>query len=405
MDYTKRVQQLESERTFSLLTRISEIVGAGRKIIGFHIGEPDFATPENIKTAACSSIHANRTRYSPPAGVPELRNTIADYISKTREISVTPEQVVVSAGTKLAIFSAIMSCVESGTDVLGAVPTYPAYPSIVRMVGARYVPVPLIDTGHGFRMDIDRLQSLVTPNTSMIVLNSPHNPTGALLPQEDLERIADIATEHDLWVLSDEIYSRLVYDGTFSSIASLPGMAYRTILVDGFSKAYAMTGWRLGFAVVNTTLASLLDTFMVNVHSCTATFTQYAGIEALTGPQHEVEKMRLKLLKRRDLIVAELNRIPGFKCHIPLGAFYAFPNVTEACQIAGLANADQLQDALLEQAGIAVLSMTAFHAPNDPEADQYIRISYATGEREILEGTRRIRDFMAARVGLPLWHS
>jgi aspartate aminotransferase len=400
MDYAKRAKRLEPERAFSMLERISTMVAAGRNIIGFHIGEPDFATPENIKTAACSSIHANRTHYSPPSGVPELRIAIADYMSKTRGMQISPEQVVVSAGTKLAIFCAIMSCVESGADVLGPVPTYPAYPSIVNMIGANYVPIPLIETDSGFRMDLDRLANAVTPNASMIVLNSPHNPTGALLPREDLERIAEIATEHDLWVLSDEIYSRLVYDGSFASILSLPGMADRTIVVDGFSKAYAMTGWRLGFAVVNRTLAGLLDTFMANVHSCTATFTQYAGIEALTGPQYEVEKMRLKFVKRRDLIVTELNSIPGFRCHLPAGAFYAFPNVTEACRIAGLPDADRLQDDLLERAGVAVLSMTAFNAQRDPEADQYVRISYATGEREILEGTRRIRDFMSARVGL-----
>lgn len=405
MDYAKRAKRLEPERAFSMLERISRIVAAGQNIIGFHIGEPDFATPENIKTAACSSIHANRTHYSPPSGVPDLRIAIADHISKTRETQISPEQVVVSAGTKLAIFCAIMSCVESGADVLGPVPAYPAYPSIASLVGANYVPVPFIETDRGFRMDLDRLANAVTPNASMIVLNSPHNPTGALLPREDLERIAEIATEHDLWVLSDEIYSRLVYDGRFASILSLPGMADRTILVDGFSKAYAMTGWRLGFAIVNRTLAGLLDTFIANVHSCTATFTQYAGIEALTGPQHEVEKMRLKLLKRRDLMVTELNHIPGFRCHMPPGAFYAFPNVTEACQIAGLADADQLQDALLELAGVAVLSMTAFHGPRDPKADQYIRMSYATGDREILEGTRRIRDFMYARIGLPLRHN
>lgn len=399
MDYAKRAQRLEPERAFSVLKKVSEMVASGHDIIGFHIGEPDFTTPENIKTAACSSIHANRTHYSPPSGVPAFQSAIADYISRTRGISVSPEQVVVAAGTKLAIFCAIMSCVESGADVLGPVPSYPAYPSIVSMIGANFIPVPFIDTDQGFRLDLDRLASLVTPNTSMIILNFPHNPTGTLLPREDLARIAEIAIEHDLWVLSDEIYSRLVYDGDFVSISSLPDMAERTILVDGFSKAYAMTGWRLGFAVVNTELAALFDTFMANAHSCTATFTQYAGIEALTGPQHEVEKMRLKFLKRRDLVVTELNRVPGFRCHMPLGAFYAFPNVTEACRMAGLADADQLQDALLDDAGVAVLSMSAFHSPNGPKDDQYIRISYAAGEREILEGTRRIRDFMTSRIG------
>ncbi|MCR4425852.1 MAG: pyridoxal phosphate-dependent aminotransferase [Firmicutes bacterium] len=396
MKQAERAGRLEAEGAFEVMKVVMDLRAQGRDIVNLFIGEPDFDTPNNIKAAGCKAIEDNYTHYSPAAGVPSFRKTIAEFISTTRGVDVSPDEVVVSPGTKPMIFHSILACVEPGTEVIGANPSYPAYPSIVHMVGAEYVSVPLVEE-RGFALDIDRLESLVTPRTSMIILNSPHNPTGGVLSRSDLERIAAISIENDLWVMSDEIYSRLVYDGEFASIASIPGMKDRTILIDGFSKTYAMTGWRLGFGVMNRDLARTLDLFMMNAESCTATFTQYAGIEGLAGPQDEPERMRREFQARRDLLVRELNRIPGFRCHLPGGAFYAFPNVTEACRMLGLKDSEALQRALLEEAGVAVLPRTSFGRPNPGETEQYLRVSYTSREERLLEGTNRMREFIEAR--------
>ncbi|MEA4882805.1 MAG: pyridoxal phosphate-dependent aminotransferase [Clostridia bacterium] len=393
MRYAPRADRLGPERAFEVLEQVIQMKAQGRDIISLYIGEPQFDTPNNIKLSGCKAILDNKTHYSPASGVWAFRETAAAYVNSTRRTDVAPDEIVVAPGTKPLIFHSIMACVDSGTEVIGPNPCYPAYPSIVNMVGARYVSAPLTEE-RGFSMDVDQLESLVTPRTSMIILNFPHNPTGAVLSGADLDRIAEIANRHDLWVMSDEIYSRLIYAGKFESIISRPGMKERTILIDGFSKTYAMTGWRLGFGVVNRTLARKLDLFMMNAESCTATFTQYAGIDALDGPQDAVEAMRMEFAARRDLLVQELNRIPGFRCLAPAGAFYTFPNVTEACRIAGVPDADSLQQALLEEANVAVLSRTAFGAPNPGEKEQYLRVSYTSCREDLLNGTSRIRDFM-----------
>lgn len=390
MQIANRISRLGTENAFAVLAEVNKLIAQGKDIISFCIGEPDFDTPVNIKKAAIKAIEEGYTHYGPSAGLPLLRETVAKYISKTRNIKVLPEEVVITPGGKPIIFYTIHALVNEGDQVIYPNPGFPIYESVINFVGAEPIPVPLIEE-KGFSIDINHLKKLITGKTKLIIINSPQNPTGGILSRRDLEEIAKIAIENDIWILSDEIYSRIIYDGKFSSIASISGMKDRTIILDGFSKTYAMTGWRIGYGVMNTSLASIIANLETNCESCTATFTQIAAAQAYCGPQEETEKMVSEFKDRRNLIVEGLNDIEGFKCSIPGGAFYVFPNVTKACKNLGLAGSKEFQEYLLYKAGVAVLPRTSFGIKNIDENQEYIRLSYATSRDNIIEGLRRIK--------------
>lgn len=385
-----RMSLLGTETAFEVLAEVKRLEAEGRDIVSFAIGEPDFATPEHIKQAGIDAINRNETHYSPSAGIYPLRRAIAEYIGRTRSIRVEPENVVVAPGAKPIIFYTILACVNPGDEVIYPNPGFPIYESVIQFVGAKPVPAPLLEE-KGFRFDIDDLRRKVTDRTRLIIVNSPHNPTGGMLSQSDLEAVAELALEHDLWVLSDEVYSRIVYDGDFFSIASLPDMQERTIILDGFSKTYAMTGWRLGYGVMNKRLAADMATLETNIESCTATFTQWAGVAALEGPQEPSQAMVETFRRRRDLIVKGLNEIEGISCVMPKGAFYVFANVTKACRNLGLPDSKALQQKLLYEGNVAVLARSSFGRKNEEETEEYVRLSYATSEAQIDEGLRRIK--------------
>lgn len=334
MQIARRVGRLGTETAFEVLAEVNKLKAAGKDIISFALGEPDFDTPQNIKDAVKKAIDDGYTHYSPSAGILPLRESIVRYISRTRGIKVKPEEVVVTPGAKPIVFDSILSCINEGDEVIYPNPGYPIYESVISFIGGKPVPLPLLEE-KSFSFAPEDLRARITPRTKMIIINSPQNPTGGILSQDDLETIAEIAIQADLWVLSDEVYSKIIYEGEFRSIISIPGMKERTILVDGFSKTYAMTGWRLGFGIMKEELALHVARIETNVDSCTATFTQYAGIEALEGSQKESRAMIAEFQKRRDLIHQELNKIRGIKCLMPRGAFYIYPNVTEACQDLG----------------------------------------------------------------------
>jgi aspartate/methionine/tyrosine aminotransferase len=390
MRLAQRVDRLGTETAFEVLATVKQLEAEGKSIISFAIGEPDFETPENIKEAGCRAIQNNETHYGPSAGIMPMRETIAKYIAETRGIRVTPENVVVTPGAKPIIFHSILACVDPGDEVIYPNPGFPIYESMIRFVGAKPVPLPLVEEKN-FSFDVDHLRSLVTERTKMIIINSPQNPTGGVLSKSDLEAVAELAIANDLWVFSDEIYSRIVFDSDFYSITAIPGMQERTIILDGFSKTYAMTGWRLGYGVMNPKLAQALARLETNAESCTATFTQWAGIEALTGPQDAAEAMALEFRQRRDLIVEGLNQIEGITCLNPGGAFYVYPNVTGACKKLGLADSRALQKYLLHEAGVAVLARSCFGQRNVGEDQEYVRFSYATSREQIKEGLARIK--------------
>ncbi|MCK9222960.1 MAG: pyridoxal phosphate-dependent aminotransferase [Limnochordia bacterium] len=385
-----RLGRLGTETAFEVLAEVKQLEAQGRDIISFAIGEPDFATPGNVKEAACEAINEDQTHYGPSPGLMELREAIAAYISTTRKISVRPEEVVVTPGAKPIIFHGILACVDPGDEVIYPNPGFPIYESVIRFVGGVPVPLPLLEE-RDFRFDITQLQSLVTPKTKMIILNSPQNPTGGVLGAAELEAVAELALTYDLWVMSDEVYSRLIFDGEFMSISSIPEMKERTIIIDGFSKTYAMTGWRLGYGVTNASLAADIARIETNCESCTATFTQIAGIEALQGPQEAAEAMRQEFKTRRDLIVRLLNDIDGISCRVPSGAFYVFPNVTEACRKLGLKDAKEFQKKALYEGNVAVLPRTSFGSKDSWENQEYVRLSYATSTEQIKEGIERLR--------------
>jgi len=390
MKLAQRMSRLGTETAFEELVRAKALEAQGRDVVHLEIGEPDFDTPANIVEAACRALHSGYTHYGPSAGLPELRRAIADEVSKSRGVGVSPEQVVVTPGGKPIMFFTIMALAEPGDEVIYPNPAYPIYESVINFVGATAVPLRLSEE-RGFSFNIDDLRSKVTSRTKMIVINSPHNPCGSMLSLEDLEGIADIAKKHDLVVLSDEIYSRLVYEGEFYSITRFPGMMERTIILDGFSKTYAMTGWRLGYGVMPEELAVQVARLMTNSNSCTATFTQIAGVEALKGPQEESYKMVAAFKERRDIIVKGLNDIPGISCLMPKGAFYVFPNVTGVIQRGNFANSKALADYLLQEAGVAVLSGTAF----GEYGEGYLRLSYANSIPNINKALQRIADAVA----------
>ncbi len=372
------------ETAFEVLVRARALEATGRSVIHLEIGEPDFDTPSHIVQAGQQAIEAGFTHYGPGAGLPDLRQAVSRYLSKWRGLEVDPMRVVITPGGKPVMFFAILALVNPGDEVLYPDPGFPIYESMARFVGGKAVPIPLREERH-FRFDPDEFRSLVTDRTRLIILNSPHNPTGSVLTRGDLEAIADVARERNIVVLSDEIYGRILYTGEHISIASLPGMADRTIILDGWSKTWAMTGWRLGFGVYPAELIPHVERLVSNSVSCTASFSQQAAIAALDGPQAPVDDMLAEFRRRRAVIVNGLNELPGVRCLEPDGAFYAFPNITAT----GM-NSRELADRLLQEAGVACLSGTAF----GEYGEGYLRFSYANSLDNIGDALRRIGDFL-----------
>ena len=382
MRLADRMERLGTETAFEAAARARDLEATGRDVIHLEIGEPDFDTPANIRAAAQRALDDGWTHYGPALGLPVLREAIALDASRRKRFPVSAEQVVVTPGAKPIMFYAIMALIDEGDEVIYPDPGFPIYESMARFVGATAVPLPLRQK-HEFRLDPDELGRLVSPRTRMIIFNSPANPTGGVIPREELEQIAAIAIEHDLVVLADEIYGRIVYEGEHVSIASLPGMAERTIVLDGFSKTYAMTGWRLGYAILPERLVTPFSKLIINSVSCTSAFSQVAAAEALLGPQDEVEAMVREFRARRELVVDGLNAIPGFDCLRPQGAFYVFPDVSGT----GLTGAE-LADKLLFEAGVSVLAGTAF----GQVGRDHVRISYANSQAKIRDALDRIRS-------------
>ena len=350
----KRTARLGTETAFEVLVKAKALEAQGRDIIHLEIGEPDFDTPSNIIEAGCDALRKGFTHYGPSAGMTELREVIAQHVSETRRVNVTPDEVVVVPGGKPIIFFSILALAEDGDEIIYPNPGFPIYESMINYVGAKAVPIRLREELE-FRLDVDELASLINDRTKLVILNSPQNPTGGVLTKDDIAAIARAIGDRNIMVLSDEIYSQLIFEGEDHSIMSIDGMKERTILLDGFSKTYAMTGWRMGYGVMRADLATHISRLMTNSNSCTASFTQVAGIEALRGPQKSVDAMRAEFKKRRDVMVAGLNKIKGFSCRVPHGAFYVFPNITKTGW-----PSKKLADALLEDAGVAALSGTAF---------------------------------------------
>jgi aspartate aminotransferase len=390
MKLAQRMEKLGTENAFVVLDEVNKLVKQGKDIVSFCIGEPDFDTPSNIKKAAIKAIQDGYTHYSPSAGIPELRKIVADYISKTRGIHASPDEVVIAPGGKPIIYYVIHALIENGDEVIYPNPGYPIYESIINFVGATPIPAPLLEEKN-FSFDIDHIKKLINSKTKMIILNSPQNPTGGILSDNELKSIAEIAVKNDLWILSDEIYSRVIYDGKFCSIASIDGLKERTIIVDGFSKTYAMTGWRIGYGVMQEELAKKIAQLITNCESCTATFTQMAAKEAYQGSQKDTEEMVEEFKARRDLMVDGLNDITGINCIKPHGSFYVFPNVTKACKELGFSDSKEFQKYLLHNANVAVLPRTSFGIKNEGEDQEYIRLSYATSKENIINGLKRIK--------------
>ncbi|MBN1298082.1 MAG: pyridoxal phosphate-dependent aminotransferase [Actinobacteria bacterium] len=393
MRLAKRIDRLGSENAFVVLAEVTKLKEQGRDIINFGVGEPDFDTPFNIKSAGIDAIKANLTHYGPPAGIPDFRRAVAEYINKTRKINIDMDNVIVGPGTKPIIFYAISALVEDGDEVIYPNPGYPIYESLINYIGGKPVALPLVEERE-FRFDIDDLKQALTKKTKMIILNSPQNPTGSVLSREDLEEIAAVSIKNDLWVMSDEIYSGITYDDSFSSIISIKGMPERTVLIDGFSKIYSMTGWRLGYGIVPKELTPVMISLNTNIVTCAATFTQYAGIKAYKGSCEEPDRMVEEFKYRRDLIVAGLNGIKGVSCLLPKGAFYVFPNVTEACKNLRLKDSVELQQKLLHEGNVAVLPRTSFGPKTSAETQEYIRLSYAISRENITEGLKRIKSVL-----------
>ncbi len=382
-----RMARIGTETAFEAAARARALEAEGRSIIHLEIGEPDFDTPVHVRDAAKAGLDAGLTHYPPFAGLPDLRAAIADDAERRKGFPVDPSNVFVTVGGKGVMVYAIMALVDEGDEVILPDPGYPIYDSITRFVGGRPVPIPL-RMERDFGLDVDELASLVTPRTKLLILNSPANPTGGVLGRRDVERIAELVERHDLVVMSDEIYGRITYDGAeHVSIASLPGLAERTIVLDGFSKTFAMTGWRMGYAIVPAWLEPAFGTLLINTVSGVTAFAQAGAIEALRGPQDDVAAMVEEFRARRDLVVAGLNDIPGVRCLTPSGAFYVFPEIAGT----GLTGRE-LADRLLTEAGVCVLAGTAFgHV-----GVGHIRISYANSRENLAEALRRIRAFAEA---------
>jgi aspartate aminotransferase len=382
MKLATRMDRIGTETAFEAAARARALEATGRSVIHLEIGEPDFDTPANIREAAKRALDQGATHYTPTVGIPELRAAIAADASARKGFAVTPDRVVVTPGGKPVMFFAILALIGEGDEVIYPDPGFPIYESMASYVGGKAVPCP-IRQENGFRLDPAELASLVTSRTRLIIINSPANPTGGVSTREDIEQIAAVAREHELVVLADEIYGRILYEGEHVSIASLPGMAERTIVLDGFSKTYAMTGWRLGYGIVPEPLVTPFSRLLVNSVSCTNAATQWAGVEALTGPQDSVDAMVAEFRVRRDLIVDGLNSIPGVKCLLPAGAFYAFPDISGT----GLTGAE-LTEKLLFEGGVSVLAGTAF----GNVGKNHLRISYANSRANLQEAIVRMRS-------------
>jgi aspartate/methionine/tyrosine aminotransferase len=392
---SNRMAVIGTETAFEAAARARALEASGRSVIHLEIGEPDFDTPVNVREAAKTALDEGKTHYPPFPGIPDLRAAIADDAAARKGFAVDPANVFVTVGGKGVMVYAIMALIDPGDEVIVPDPGYPIYESITNFMGGTPVPIP-IRMEHDFRLDVDELASLITPRTKLLVINSPANPTGGVLTRDDIERIAELALRHELVVLADEIYGRILYDGAeHVSIASLPGMAERTVVLDGFSKTYAMTGWRLGYAIVPPWLVQAFGTLIINTISGATAFAQAGAVEALRGPQDDVDAMVEEFLARRDLIVDGLNAIPGFECLRPQGAFYVFPRISGT----GL-DGPALADRLLQEAGVSVLSGTAF----GKFGRDHIRVSYANSRANLAEGLRRIRsvvDHLAVEGLLP----
>jgi len=382
----ERVQDIGTETAFEAAARARALEATGRDVIHLEIGEPDFDTPANVREAAKRALDEGWTHYGPPLGLPALREAIATDATARKRFAVDPENVVVTPGAKPIMFYALLALAQPGDEVIYPDPGFPIYESMTRFVGATPVPIPLREENE-FRMDVQELRSLVTDRTRLIIFNSPHNPTGSVLTEEDLRAIADLAAERDITVLADEIYGRILYEGEHHSIAALPGMAERTIVLDGFSKTYAMTGWRLGYAILPPDLLPVFSRLIINSVSCTSSHSQMAAVEALTGPQDDVEAMVEEFRARRELIVNGLDAIPGIRCLKPHGAFYVFPNVSGT----GMAG-PEMANRLLDEAGVACLAGTAFGRVGR----DHLRVSYANSRENINRALERIAQVAAS---------
>ena len=384
----ERMSRLGTETAFEVLNRARALERQGRDIVHLEIGEPDFDTPQNIVKAGIQALRAGCTHYGPSAGLPDLREAIAGEVTRTRGVKVSPEEVVVVPGGKPIIFFSILALVDEGDEVIYPNPGFPIYESMIRYVGGRAVPIRLREE-RDFSLDVDELAGLINNRTKLIILNSPHNPTGGVLRKRDLAQIVEAIGDRNVMALSDEIYSRLIFEGQHHSITSEPGFKERTILLDGFSKTYAMTGWRIGYGVMRSDLAAKVARLMTNSNSCTASFTQMAGVEALQGDQQSVEQMCAEFQRRRDVFVAGLNRIKGFSCRVPKGAFYVFPNITATGW-----KSKALADALLEEVGVACLAGTSFGG----FGEGYLRFSIANSMENLQRALQRIEDWTANRL-------
>jgi aspartate/methionine/tyrosine aminotransferase len=380
----KRMARLGTETAFEVLVKARTLEAQGRDIVHLEIGEPDFDTPRNVIDSACDALHKGFTHYGPSAGMPQLRETIAQYVSETRGVNVSSDEVVVVPGGKPIIFFVILALAEEGDEVIYPNPGFPIYESMINYVGAKAVPIRLREE-MDFRLDVGELANLINDRTKLIILNSPQNPTGGVLTKTDIDQIAAAIGDRNVMVMSDEIYSRLIFEGKHHSIMSVDGMKDRCILLDGFSKTYAMTGWRMGYGVMRPDFATHIARLMTNSNSCTASFTQIAGVEALRGPQESVDRMCAEFKKRRDVMVAGLNKIKGFSCLLPKGAFYVFPNITGTSW-----PSKKLADALLEEAGVAGLSGTAF----GDFGEGYLRFSVANSIENIEKALDRIGSWV-----------
>jgi aspartate/methionine/tyrosine aminotransferase len=383
LQLARRMSRLGTETAFEVLSKAKELERQGKSIIHLEIGEPDFDTPGNVVEAAVEALRGGWTHYGPSAGLPELRETIAAEVSRTRGVKVKPEEVVVVPGGKPIMFFTMLALIDEGDEVIYPNPGFPIYESMINYAGGKAVPVPLHEE-RDFAMDVDEMSRLITDRTKLIILNSPQNPTGGVLPRADIERAAAAIGNRNIMVLSDEIYRRLQFEGEPFSIMSVPGMQERTIVLDGFSKTYAMTGWRIGYGVMRADLAAHMTRLMTNSNSCTASFTQMAGIAALRGDQSPVDKMRTAFEQRSRMFVDGLNQIKGFRCRMPKGAFYVFPNIAETGW-----KSKPLADALLDEAGVAALSGTAF----GKYGEGFVRFSVANSMDNLHQALKRIENW------------
>jgi aspartate/methionine/tyrosine aminotransferase len=376
------MKRLGTETAFEVLARAKAMEAEGREIIHLEIGEPDFDTPRNIIDAAIDALNKGYTHYGPSAGMLDVRKVFAEFITKDRGIEVGPENIVICPGAKPILFFSILALVDKGDEVIYPNPGFPIYESVINFVGAKPVPIPLREE-KAFSFDLDEMRELVNDKTKLIIINSPQNPTGGVLTSDDMKGIAELADKHDAWILSDEVYSKMVYEGEHVSIYDFPEVKNRTILLEGHSKTYAMTGWRLGYGIMPPVLADQISKIQTNSNSCTASFTQMAGAEAITGPQDESLKMMAEFKARRDLIVDGLNKIDGFKCLKPKGAFYVFPNITGTGK-----KSKEIEEYLLDKAGVAGLSGTSF----GEHGEGYLRFSYANSQENLKKALAKIEE-------------